>query len=533
MTRIPESTLPLCALAVVLAAVQGSAQTGRLWRPDERVLLTAFHELSAVAVDARRVYAASPWGLEVYDFVARSWLPPITAEDGYPAGERVTAMVYDEVANALWLGTARGELLAYRLVFGGFERYGVVADGPVLQIVPGRDVRENALYLAVPGGWQRVRRGSSFAETVPPDQVPGGQGQGSGSAAERLGRMDPFFHSLRGTLEMDERLRHWPISDVAPAASPGRYWVATYGGNLLLYDSRRMDAERLTFGLPGRGAGALALDGRFLWFGGDGQGARRGIAQCELTLQQCRHFEAGYDGAPAGYVNDVLATGVAIWFAAADGLFRYDRQGRWRRYTEGDGLPAAEARVLARAGNGVWVGTRRGLVAVDGEGDVVGPTLFPGRAIHGLASSRDSLWIAAEVGLWLIPSAGAEPLRAPAAERLPALATAVTDVRPAFGAVFAITPDALYRYDGREWQGPLREAALGGLGRLRTLAAAGDQLWVGGDAGVGRWDQQRREWTYYLVGPDIPEGPVRRVLPVGDHVWVATPAGALRLAWRP
>mgnify|MGYP001200970430 CR=1 FL=1 len=524
------------ALAVGLAMLAGSAvlreaggQTGRPWRPEERVLLSAFHELGAVATDMRRVYAASPLGLEVYDFVAGRWELPITAEDGYPVGEQPTALAYDRVEDALWLVTSLGSLYRFEPHFGRWEHRGLVPLGRVERIVPAMD---GAVYLWGPGGWLRLRRGSSVLEPVRRGEAPAASGGEDSFAAGGAWGADPFLRALRGTLALDARLRRWPITAVAPAEPPGRYWVATRGGNLVAVDTRRMVTEWLPFGLLTRGVGTIAADGEELWFGGDGRGPRRGVTRADHSLQRWGHFEA-QDGAPAGYVADVLPATGAVWFAASDGLYRHDRRsGRWRRLGESDGLPTAEATALAPAPTGLWVGTRRGVVALDDAGEVAEGPLLTGQTVYRLVASRDSLWIATDVGLWVLPAGAQAPVPAPGVENHPALRGPVIDVRPAFGSLFALTERGLYRFDGQSWRGPIAEAGQAGLGRLRALAAGDGQLWVGGDRGLARWDTETQLWTYYWVPADIPEGPVRRVLPAGEHVWLSTPAGALRLAWR-
>jgi len=529
--------------AAVLAAGPGGAagQSARLWRPEERVLVSAFHELGAVATDLRRVYAASPAGLEIYDFVARRWEPPSTAEDGYPAGETPTALAYDRFLDALWMGTASGNLYRFRPRSGEWDRVGAVAGGPVLRLVVPRDPREGDVFLATPAGWARLRRGSLFAEAVPEGGLPAEvRAAGTGPAADRLGREDPFFDALRGTLTLDDRLRRWPIADVAPADRPGRFWIATQGGNLLLYDGRRSAGEWLHFGLLSRGAAALATDGAGVWFGGDGRGPRRGVAYADTGLQRWAVHEAESDGAPAGYVWDILPLRDAVWFAASDGLYRYDPRGRgraaWRRLTEADGLPASEALSLAPGQGGVWVGTRRGLAWVGDDGTARRAAGAPARRIHRLAARGDTLWIASDAGLWVLAD-GADPAAraaapAPGSEAQPALRARVVDVRPAADAIYALAQDALYRLAAGAWSGPIREPGGGALGRLTALAAADGELWVAGDGGAARWDRATGLWTVFRVGGDIPEGPVRAVLPAGGHVWLATPAGALRLAWR-
>ena len=533
-------TLAATIAAALLAASVARAQSGRLWRPDERILITNFHELGAVTSDLRRVYAASPGGIEIYDFAARRWEPPITLEDGFPPGERPTALLYDRFLDALWMGTEVGNLYVYRIHSGQWEAAGPVPGGTVLRIVS--DPSTGEVFVATRAGWMRLGRGSLFPEPVPPNAVPDPSGDLSPEA--KLRRLDPFFEAIRGTLTLDERLRRWPITDVEPADQPARFWVATRGGNLLYYDSRRMSVDRLSYGVLTRGVGALASDGGQIWFGGDGRGARRGVTVASAGLQRWKHYESQYDGAPAGRVWDILPATAAVWFAASDGLYRLDRAAdTWQQLTEREGLPAREVLALAPGPGGVWVGTRNGLTFVTDDGEVERAPLLPARRILALLSSRDTLWIATERGLWILPDASAArepdaggrgaiaPVPAPGVQGHPGLRGEVRDVQPLGEAVFVITADALHRLDGTGWSGPLRDG-VDGLGQLHALAAADGQLWVGGDAGAARYDVETRIWTRYLQPADIPEGPVRDVLPAGDDVWLATPAGALRLRWR-
>jgi ligand-binding sensor domain-containing protein len=146
--------------------------------------------------------------------------------------------------------------------------------------------------------------------------------------------------------------------------------------------------------------------------------------------------------------------------------------------------------------------------------------------------SRDTVWLATQSGLWLLAGGSGSPVRPPGAETQPAVLGPVMDARPDAGALWVLTEDALYWLDADGWHGPAREAARAGLGRLRQLAAAEGQFWIAGERGVARLDRDSEIWTYYLVRQDIPEGPVRGILPFGNDVWIATGAGALRLRWR-
>jgi ligand-binding sensor domain-containing protein len=525
-------------LAAVLHPAAPAVAQSHLWLPEDRLLVTAFHDVTGLATDLRRVYAVSSEGIQVYDFAARRWDAPVTAVQGFPQRERPTALAFDLVESALLVGTAAGDLLIYRVDMQRWDRRPALASGPILAIAAGTSAREDAIYLATRGGLLRLRRGSFMAEPVRPDEVPPPlrarlHGPGALTAA------DPALASASGTLGLDARLRRQPITAIVPGEGRGSYWIGTMGG-LAAFDSRFMETTWHEYGLVGRGVGAIARAADGFWFGGDGRSPRRGVAWADARLQQWRHHEAPLEGAPTGHVADIAGGAGVAWFAASDGLFRLDRRsGVWRRFTEADGLPALRVLTLAAAGDGVWAGTRRGLVRMGPHGAET-PALFRATAVLRVRELGDTLWIATERGLFalgpsrdtILAAGGA----ADGAGQGPGVGPTL-DVAAIPGALVVLTPDALFlrqQAAGGEpvWSGPLREPFQAGLGRGHALAAGDGQLWVAGDAGVARLDLGTGLWTFYTVPGDVPEGPVHGVLPDGEHVWLATPGGALRLRWR-
>lgn len=534
MTTVPARTV---ASLLTLPALAWSgalrAQEPVLWRPEDRAVLTAFDAIEALARDERRIYGATARGMILYDFVAARWELPSTEEDGYPVGRRPTALAFDAENRAVWLATGDGELFSFQVDLQRWDAWGAAGVGPILRIVPipSSGSAEGGLYFLASSGWHRVGRFGGIAQPVDPGRLPPEVAAAAASAEERLSRADPTFAALRGTLTLDPQLRRWPITDYVADERPDRYWIATRGGHLLYYDSRFMRAESRPFGLLTAGVQSLAGDGTGgLWFGGDGRGPRRGVTWGALDLQQWQSYEAGVTGAPAGPVFRISGSGTGVWFAAADGVYRLDLETeRWQRWTEADGLPSSSVYGVEPARDGgVWVATARGAARVTQSGEVrVAPGL--GGPVRAFLVLGDTLWVGGELGVYrLLPDgsvhAVADPEGAP--PPAPALDLAVTP-----GAVWALAPDALWRWDGRGWEGPLREVALGGLGPLVRIRSDGGALWVAGAAGVARRDPETGVWRYFRAGSTLPRGPVTDVLPVGDIVYVATTAGAERVAW--
>lgn len=535
-----------CVVALVVGLpVPAIAQ--RFNRPEDQLLVSDFGDLVALAVGPQRVFAASTAGVIIYDYVQQRWDLPLGITAGYPRAERPTALAYDATGDVLWLGTASGALYSAPLTVRQWQSAGLTGGGPVVRLVS--DDADGMLYIQTQGGWLSMQSGSLFTDPVSPGQLPARvlrqAALGSGNSG------DPYLDAARGTLGVDARGRHWQLTDIAPAEEPGTYWVATAGGGLVRFDGRTMDRQWLRYGLASAGVGSIQADATGIWFGGDGRSQQRGVTRASADLETWQPLDAAYDRAPGGFVADITSTTGATWFAAEDGLFRLDLRGgvpgRFRRFTSNDGLPSNRATALAATGAALWVGTTKGLAVLpEGAGKAV-PAGLLGESVYRLVASRDTLWIAAANGLWILPGATAAATAlagstqgetaaiqpAPGTAGQPALRDQVIDILPVGDVMYALLPDAIFRYQGGRWQGPIREPAARGIGPLRRLAAAEDRLWVAGGRGVGLYDITANQWTYFLPPNDLPVGPAMDILPRGDFVWVATPAGALRLRWQP
>lgn len=513
---------PLVLLGALIATT-ASAQPQR-YRPDERILITSFDAIAALASDSRGIWTASDAGIGIFDFGAGQWLPPLAPLPGWPIGDSPSALAHDPFGDRLWLGTEAGVLLVHAVGDDRWERPGFAAGEPILRIVP--DSREAALWVGTPSGWYRVRddgRSGRFllrVSEIPPE-------------VRQQGEDDPVLRAVEGTLGVDERLRRFPITGAVTADGRPERYVGTDGGGLLRFDPRTLATEWLPLGTLSRGVAAVAAVGDRIWFGGDGRGPRDGVASARRDLGEWVRFEAGYEGAPRGHVARVAPAGEGLWFAASDGAFHLPADaalpgaGRpaWRHITSADGLPADQTTAVLPLNDDVWIATLRGLARADRTGRVV-ETLLVGRRVLDVALVGDEVWSATDQGLFRSPPAGGAVAEVEGAP--PGLLVAVAGT-PTGAAI--LTPDGLYRLENGGWRGIEREPAarLGAL--LRLVAAVDGTLWVGAERGVGARHPDGR-WRWWRVPEEIPAGPVRGLAVDGDHLWAATPAGAVRLDLR-
>jgi len=318
------------------------------------------------------------------------------------------------------------------------------------------------------------------------------------------------------------------MTDFAEAEGPSQYWLGTAGNNLYKFDARFHEAVHRGFGLLTPGAGAVALDqDGGLWIGGDGRGPRRGVVRASPDLQEWRQFESGVDLVPPERVEDVLVTSDAAWFASVSGLYRRDRgSGNWAQ--AGGTVGRMPVRRLASSEDGLWAATDRGLVHIAADGTPDG-SFFQGRAVYAVLEHGDAVLVGGAAGLVRMDSDGR--VAAPPADATPPPPGPIVDIARDGSDVWAATPDALWRFDGRGWEGPLREAP-SALGRVHRLRVTGGALWVTGDGGAARRQADGSGWQYLVLDRDLPAGPVFDVVVTREHVFAATPAGLVRLERR-
>jgi len=523
----------IAGLLILLAHAELPAQSGQLWRADDRVLLSDFGYVGAIATDQRRVYAATANGLEIYDYTSQRWELPSTAEDGYPVGERPTALVHDPLQSELILATSSGlvsNIWRLRLIDGRWERGPSVQTRAIVAIIPASSLADDAFYLRTADGWMRLGRIGIFADPISPAQVPDDVRARAVSLIERIER-DPGFSAWEPQLGFDRFRRRWALTSAAEEEYGSGVWVGRAGGNLARFDTRTYRIENIEFGLVSRGTSAVAQDPTgFLWFGSDGRGQRIGLTRVSADLARTTRFESGFERVPSRAVTQILPVGDTLWVAALDGLYRCAPctdfgEGRWERFGEVDGLPAMEVTTIAESRGSVWVGTRRGLVRWTGER---GAARMVGERINRIAVYGDTLLVASDRGLWLLPAddTAADGRAAPA----PVPGGRIVDVTAAGADIVATDGRNLYRRRNGTWSGPERIDQE--TGRVTRLRATPTHLWVAGERGVAAQDLTTGAWQSFRVPDDVPEGPVTDLLAGDGHVWLATAAGAFRIMLR-
>ncbi|MEO5509682.1 MAG: PQQ-binding-like beta-propeller repeat protein, partial [Longimicrobiales bacterium] len=304
---------------------------------------------------------------------------------------------------------------------------------------------------------------------------------------------------------------------------PGSYFVGTAGNGLMQLDAHTFSSKRLPFGLNARGAGAIAYWHDRLWFGGDARSINGSLVSATAQLDRFTEH-APQSGAPADLITALATTDSALYAGTTHGLYVLaGAQGRERWRTGRFGGSDVVTSLVASDGY-IYVGTDRGASRIDRAGAY--DAILSGPYVYGIDATPDTVWIASGAGLIAFARTGGAPAMALRGGGSPP--APVMDVRIVGDTLYALTMDALYRRGPGGWLVPDRQPSqrLGLLGRLRS---DGSSLWVLGTAGFAVKRAKATTWTYYSVSDDVPEGPVRDLLPLGLTQWLATPAGALRV----
>jgi len=464
----------VAALVVLLAMAQ--------WRPEERVLLSDFSYVDAVAASPWLVFAATRHGLLVYDRMTRAWKPPITTLDGYPTS-RVRVAIADPAGNAVWLGIGREGGL------DGYVRYDV-------------DAR-------------------LWTSGTPPADA-----QARVMTVEAALARAPAADALRALILTDPRLRSYQFTAAAGTRDRPELYFGTNGMGVVRVDPQTAEWETLPYGLmaPGVGAIAAAPPPEGIWAATNARpGERRGLTWVAADLSVTRSTEGG--GAALGFTflsaRRLLAARGALWLATEQGVLRIEPATlRGRRFD------LERVTSLAPAPDGVWVGSTRGLSVITDDGRIE-PVGARELVVLSLLAVRDTLWVGTVAGVGCLPPGASAVTEPPALGGRPSLRVPILALaRVQDTIVLATERELAWRNAATDmWSLVPMPLALG----LPTVLAADPDggVWIGGTQGLAHADVGRAVIRTLTVPLDLPAA-ARDVIADRDYLWVATDSGLVR-----
>ncbi len=559
----------LTLLAAALAACGGVARpgTGGQGRPgrlagvmgaassrDDIIVLPQLNAISAIAVSRRFVFAATPNGLAIYDRNFRAWRPPVSISDGIgqslltagaAAGaaaydvDRAGSMAADPGSDAVWIG-GQGVVYRYDPTVDVLDRVLLPRGGTVdLIAFDRRDLAGGALVRAS-GYWSRVTS-TGFGRPVGIEEFPPAEALIVPAGYEEIVREYPALRSFGRLMTRDGDLRSWPVSDASKPYGASEVWLGTWGNGVFEADPLFLDAEHHPFGLVTTGAGAIASDGAGIWVAGSGaqpigfrQPERGGLTFTTADLADWRWV----DPAAARTLDRVRAYDIVLrdgqaWVATGRGLFVIAVSPDVSlRDIELIPVPSDAVFALASAGTGIWVGTASGvslqMFGPDRKRDraetALRDVMIPGVPVRDLLLVGESLWIASDRGLMVLPGGRDEPLR-PVAPGAAILSRPIRALAHSDSIVTVATEGEIRLLDARTatpLPTPLAIDA-GRVGEIETVAMDGRTIWIGGSHGLLIITRATRV-ARFLPSSEA----VHDVELAGDIAWVASHRALVR-----
>lgn len=514
--------IALACAALALFAGRRLLAQGGAWTPEQRVLISDFSRVGALAADAADVFVATRNGLGIYDHRFNSWELPIGTLRGYPANQVITAAIADPTDQSVWIGTARG-LIHYRPTARDFET--VMIPGGVRDLMFDANDPFSQLYVLTTSGWQYLPRGSGV--TVPAMRLPRHRIRPLGVNA--FLRRAPVADAMSANVLLDERLRNFHYTAVAEVPHTNVYYLGTDGMGIIKFDRDIVRFERLPFGLLDKSVGAVVAVRNGVWVGTGFLAFRHGIT---FASDDLRRYE--YDEGPRAIglgitgIRALVAHGREVWAATNMGIEELDpgNPDFVRRIGMKEGLPDRQVYALATSSAGVWAGTALGLVRIDKDGKV-NRSHMRETPVLAVTAAGDSAWFGTTVGLGL--AIGDSMVMPAEVNANPDLRGTIVALSRTADTVVAATVDRIvWHAPGKAWQS---EPPLAELGTITCLAGDTHGVWIGGLAGVAFFTYSTRAFRVFHAPIDVPLH-VRGIAVDQKYVWVGTDNGLVRFEKR-
>ncbi|HTO73747.1 MAG TPA: hypothetical protein VMJ30_08005 [Gemmatimonadales bacterium] len=512
----------IAGVAVLLIAVPLRAQRTD-WPLSDRTVVGDGSLVLAVTAAVDRVMVCTPTGVLLLDPISRQWNGPyLTPDPGLLSTAR--AALLDPLDQSLWVQLAGG-WVHFEPTIELWESG--VAPGPVSQIAFDGDNPAAGLFLLVGASWYQLPRGTVFPVPASPPKRP----IRPLSIPELMNQATGLAGMTGGALT-DQRGRPARFTSAATDPAGRGWWIGTAGVGLVFLAFGQAMPERVSFGLPSPAAAAVYAVPGGVWVATDqSTGAFPALIRLSSDLGTV-HWNEGpmATGLPFHYVTRLTGADRSLWLGTDAGLLKISGDGRAvDRFDESRGLPDARVlTVLARRGR-ILAGTMHGLVAIDDTGKVtrLAPTF--GDRIDGLEMLGDTILVGTDQGPLVFNPATGQLEWPNGLDRAPAYRSPVLAMARLEDTLVALTTERLEWRDpdsGTWTLGPLLESA---LGRLRTMIAGQNGVFVAGDRAVAFVHLDALPARPLTVPIEIPAAP--RDLALDDtYLWVATNQGVVR--WR-
>jgi ligand-binding sensor domain-containing protein len=265
---------------------------------------------------------------------------------------------------------------------------------------------------------------------------------------------------------------------------------------------------------------AIAVDEQYVWIG-----TRNGANRYDKIADRWDKYTPE-NGLPHPDVTSVAIAGSNVWMGTNSGIGKYPRTAddpnAWISYTSGTEIQAMavskefaqtlisdEVWCMSASKNAVWVGTRRGVSRYDISKDIwktfTEEDGLASNEVSSIAIDGDKVWFGGDKGVTLYSESTHDWIHFTTEDGLPSNRITCIAV-PSSGGVGVGSEDVWFgtfdagvtRYSKttKTWKTLTKEDGLSHNGIL-SIAADGDNVWVGTQRGLSRYNKHTDTWTVY------------------------------------
>jgi len=530
------------------------AQMGRATRyqPGDWVTYAPFQYITGFEEGSTFLYIGTTHGVMRYNLISSTWELPYTLGNGLKNGY-VLNLFWNSDNRELWVFT-RGGLDIIHTISSRWEH--IEHTAPLFQ-QSRRSIQvgttSNRVYIKENGG-------TIHAFDRLTHQPQGSAGGDSEAIHWKIKKFAPSEYStlvlndlwsinqINKSLE-NEKFRSYPLN-LQYTDSRNNLWIGTWGAGVILADPLTSMGNVLRRGPVSTPLGAIYHSTDGYWFGGLSSWysgppsvvGEPGISFWDTKSNTWKQYlqQDDYDIRDAT-IYDIDGDESGVWFGTDRGLLHYSLENqKWQRIKNSH-LQTVQVYDVLVQDSTVWAATRSGLYSIsnpDGSLREQIP-LLDKKVIttYSLAMHAGRVFVGTDYGLAAVDPTSKliyyydeQGVTVPK-EQFQFLR--VYNVTATKDFLFYINDYGLYQLDiQRKKQIQLPKLGLYAQSVVRVIQADGNDLWVGLENGLGRYNVPRQQWRFYTTDDGLGSNMIYNIVVYAKNIWCATQSGATRFKYK-
>ena len=519
------------------------------YKPGDWITYSMTRFVNSVTIGNQYIYFGTTGGITRYDFWANKWDFPWTSSNGL-ANNNIKIVAFDFDTGYLWCTTAtsisRMESASQRWYNDFYDEMGMSSGdwGALIGIDREHIWVKTAAGMVlsgdkISGSFARVPSVNIF--NVNTEEIKWYDG-GKKKESDRLPHFFPsgsYLFDESGYIR-DMELREFEVTCWVRDKWQNM-WIGTWGLGAARGDLPTQRLEFLYFGLWDEPVDAIAWEGDNFWLGGvNNVDEPSGVTLWRGESERPEYFESYL---LTGFYNDAITAiavdGRYLWFGTQDGLTRYHKtRDSWYTYTTAHNLANNWVHDILVDEDYVWIATASGVsrlykATIGTDSLLIQHVNWPALRnieVFDLDAQLNLIWMATEFGIYVYDNDLDEGgfykgFKGPANQLIKAVSCFEKEVW--FG-----TLDGIEAFDAKkkDWlPSPARRYGTGF--EVNRILAAKDAVWAVTNKGVLKYDRQFKRWVHFTTKDGLISNHVYSVLLDGDYIWFGSDKGLTRFYW--